>query len=283
MPDIAVLNGRLMPLSRAMISVEDRGGLFGGGVYEVVRVYGGAPFLLREHLRRFERSARAIQLAGRPTAAQWAQWARRAVAASRHREAKLYLHLTRGAAPRDHAFPPGVRPTTLMTVRSFTPFAIDPDRGVSAVTLPDIRWGRCDIKSLNLLPNVLAKQHAKRCGVFETILIRPGVGVTEGSSSNLMLVTRDGRLLTPPAGPTILSGITREVVLQLARREGLTVVEAAVPPERLTDAAELFLTGTLTEVVAVTRLDRRPVGDGRRGPVTRQLALRFQEFVRKSD
>jgi len=281
MANIAVLNGRLMPLSRAVISVEDRGYSFGDGVYEVVRVYGGVPFLLREHLWRFERSAQAIQLSRRPSPAQWERWARRAVAASGHDEAKLYLQLTRGVAPRDHVFPPKSRPTALVTVRPLTPFPIDPKGGVRVVTMPDIRWGRCDIKSLNLLPNVLAKQYAKQRGVFEALFIRPAVGVTEGSSSNLFLVARDGTVVTPPAGPTILSGITREAVIALARQDGLKVIEAAISPQQLAEAAELFLTGTLSEVVPVVRVDDRPVGLGRPGPFTLQLAGRFGQWVRQ--
>ena len=269
-----------MPLSRAAVPVEDRGYTFGDGVYEVVRVYQGVPFLLHEHLRRFVRSAAAIQLP-RPSPAQWERWVRRAVAASRYADAKLYLQLTRGVAPRDHAFPPRVRPTALVTVRPFTPLKIDPRRGVRVVTMPDIRWGRCDIKSLNLLPNVMAKQYAKRRGAFEALFIRPGVGVTEGSSSNIFLVARDGALLTPPAGPTILSGITRDVVIALARQDGLKVIESAIAAEQLAGAAELFLTGTLSEVVAVTRLDGRPVGSGRPGPCSQRLAERFRQWVQQ--
>lgn len=281
MPDVAILNGRLMPLAKASVSVEDRGYSFGDGVYEVVRVYGGTPFMLREHLRRFERSAEAIGLARRPSPAQWERWVRRALAASRYPEAKLYLQVTRGVAPRDHVFPPQGRPTTLLTVRSFAPFRINPKRGVSVVTMPDIRWGRCDIKSLNLLPNVLAKQYAKERGVFETVLIRPGVGVTEGSSSNLFLVASDGTVMTPPAGPTILSGITRDAVIELARKDGITVVEAAISAQQLAAASELFLTGTLSEVVPITRVDDRSVGGGRPGAVTRRLSRRFEEWVRQ--
>jgi len=278
MPDIAVLNGRIMPLSRAAVSVEDRGYTFGDGVYEVVRVYRGAPFLLREHLERFTRSAKAIGLPLTPAPARWERWVTQAIKASRYGEAKIYCSFTRGAAPREHTFPAVPKPTRLITVRPLLPSSVDPHQGVRVVTLPDLRWGRCDIKSLNLLPNVLAKQEAKRRGAFEAILVRPGVGVTEGASSNLFAVLRDGTVQTPPAGPAILTGVTREAVIAVARREGVTVIEAPLDPDAATGAAELFLTGTLTEIAPVTRWDDRVVGDCRPGPVTRRLMHSFQAW-----
>jgi len=282
MPNIAVLNGRLMPLSKATVPVEDRGYTFGDGVYEVVRVYRGAPFLLREHLERFARSAEAIGLPLTPPPARWERWVTQAVAASRYDEAKIYFSFTRGAAPREHAFPVEPKPTCLITVRPVappSPASHDPHRGVRVVTMPDLRWGRCDIKSLNLLPNVLAKQEAKRRGAFEAILVRAGVGVTEGASSNLFVVLRDGTVRTPPVGPAILTGVTRQAVIAVARRDGLGVVEAPVDLETVTAAAELFLTGTLTEIAPITRWDDRVVGDGRPGPVTRRLMGSFHAWI----
>jgi len=279
MADIAVLNGRLMPLSKAMVSVEDRGYTFGDGVYEVVRVYRGTPFLLREHLERFARSAEAIGLPLSPPPARWEQWVKRAVSASRYDEAKIYFSFTRGVAPREHAFPASPRPTCLITVRPVRPSSVDPHRGVRVVTMPDLRWGRCDIKSLNLLPNVLAKQQAKRQGAFEAVLIKPGVGVTEGASSNLFVVMRDGTVCTPPVGPTILTGVTRQAVIAVARQDGVTVTEAPIDLETVNGAAELFLTGTLTEIAPVIRWDDRVVGDGRPGPVTRRLMQSFQGWI----
>ena len=268
-----------MPLSTAMVHVEDRGYTFGDGVYEVVRVYDGHPFHLRQHLQRFRRSASAIQLPMVPSRRHWEQLSRKAIALSGYASAKLYLQLTRGAAPREHAFPRAGRPTALITIRPVGPLAVPPRRGVRVVTMPDLRWGRCDIKSINLLPNVLAKQHAKQRRAFETLLVKPGVGVTEGSSSNIFLVTRQGRIVTPPAGPTILSGITRSVAIALARQEGLDVAEAPISLQQLAQAKELFLTGTLTEVVPVVRWDNHVVGNGRPGPVTQWLAAAFRRKV----
>ncbi len=282
MPNIAVLNGRLMPLSKATVSVEDRGYTFGDGVYEVVRVYRGTPFLLREHLKRFTRSAEAIGLPLTPPPARWERWVTQAIKASRYDEAKIYFSFTRGVAPREHVFPAEPKPTRLITVRPVTPpspASHDPHQGVRVVTMPDLRWGRCDIKSLNLLPNILAKQQAKRQGAFEAILVRPGVGVTEGASSNLFVVMRDGTVCTPPVGPAILTGVTREAVMAVARRDGIAVIEAPIDLDTVSTAAELFLTGTLTEIAPITRWDDRVVGDGRPGPVTRRLMQSFQAWI----
>ena len=279
MPNIAVLNGRLMPLSKATVPVEDRGYTFGDGVYEVVRVYRGAPFLLPEHLDRFARSAEAIGLPLTPPPARWTRWVTQAVRASRYAEAKIYFSYTRGVAPREHAFPAAPRPTRLITVRPVTPATHDPHRGVRVVTAPDLRWGRCDIKSLNLLPNVLAKQEAKRRGAFEAVLVRPGVGVTEGASSNLFVVLDDGTVRTPPIGPAILTGVTRQAVIAVSRRVGIEVVEVPIDLETVERAAELFLTGTLTEIAPITRWNDRVVGDGRPGPVTRGLMASFQTWI----
>jgi D-alanine transaminase len=283
MPNMAVLNGRLMPLSKATVSVEDRGYTFGDGVYEVVRVYRGAPFLLQEHLVRFARSAEAIGLPLTPAPARWARWVAQAVGASRYAEAKVYFSYTRGVAAREHVFPADPKPTRLITVRPVAPASpgSDPHRGVSVVTLPDLRWGRCDIKSLNLLPNVLAKQEAKRRGAFEAILVRSGVGVTEGASSNLFVVLRDGTVRTPSVGPAILTGVTRQAVIAVARQAGVAVVEAPVDLVVLRTAAELFLTGTLTEIAPIIRCDDQAVGDGRPGPVTRRLMERFHAWIER--
>jgi len=268
-----------MPLSKATVSVEDRGYTFGDGVYEVVRVYRGVPFLLREHLERFARSAEAIGLPLSPPPARWIRWVTQAVTASRYDESKIYFSYTRGAAPREHTFPAAPKPTCVITVRPVTPPSHDPHLGVRVVTVPDLRWGRCDIKSLNLLPNVLAKQEAKRRGAFEAILVRSGVGVTEGASSNLFVVLSDGTVRTPPVGPAILTGVTRQAVIAVARREGLEVAEAPVDLETIERAAELFLTGTLTEIAPIIRWDDRTVHGGRPGPVTRRLMTSFHDWI----
>jgi D-alanine transaminase len=276
MPETAFVNGRFLPLADARVSVEDRGFQFGDGVYEVIRTYGGRPFKLEAHLARLNRSAQAINLRQPYSLEQWRGYVNEGLRLADFRESKIYLQITRGAAPRDHAYPTALEPTVVMTVRELHPLSAQVQAGgVNAMTFDDIRWSRCDIKSLNLLANVLARQQAKEAGVFEAILTRSGA-VTEGSVSNVFIV--DGQtLVTAPEGPFILSGVTREVVLALARREGLALSERYPSREELYAAAEVFLTGTTVEVLPVVRIDGNVVGTGEAGPVTRSLAKWFAE------
>jgi D-alanine transaminase len=278
MPDIGFVNGRFMPLEEATVPVEDRGFQFGDGIYEVIRTYHGQPFQLDSHLVRFERSAKAIELPLPWNLQQWAAHVRDGIKRSGYAESKVYLQLTRGAAPRDHAFPAGTKPTAVMTVREMRPMepALQAS-GVAVMTMDDWRWGRCDIKSVNLLPNVLARQKAKQAGAFEALFIRNGQ-VTEGSVSNVMIV-KAGRLLTAPEGERILSGVTRTIVLELARKEGLPVEERFVTRDELLHADEIFLTGTTVEVLPVIRVDGKAVGAGTPGPVTQKLQAAFQRFA----
>lgn len=278
MPDMACVNGRFSPLADAVVGIEDRGFQFGDGVYEVIRTYRGQPFSLEAHLARLERSARALHLSFGHTAAQWTSLIHEGLRLSRFPETKIYLQITRGTAPRDHPFPIDLAPTTVLTFRELRLLeASVRHAGVRAITTDDIRWGRCDIKSVNLLPNVLARQQAKEAGVFEAILIREGL-VTEGSVSNVMVV-RNGTVQTAPEGPRILSGVTRAVVLELARKEGLPVSEAFVAREELFTASEVFLTGTTVEVLPVVLIDGRVIGTGGPGPVSQSLARRWDAMI----
>lgn len=278
MPTIACVNGRFLPISRATVSVEDRGLQFGDGVYEVVRGYGGRLFRLDAHLDRLEQSARAIRLPIRYSRARWRRLVQRAFALSRFPDAKVYLQVTRGPAPRDHRFPETVRPTVVITVRRLEPLPETVRReGVSAITVPDLRWGRCDVKSLNLLANVLAREDARTAGAFEAILVRDGY-VTEGAVSNVFAVI-DGTVTTSPADPSILPGITRAATIELVRDAGLPLAERAVSVDELRRAPEVFLTGTTVEIVPVVSLDGVKVGDGSPGPTTRLLAQRFTQMV----
>lgn len=274
MPAIAFLNGRFLPWQEATVSIEDRGFQFGDGVYEVIRTYHGRPFELEAHLNRLDRSARELSLSQPYSRAQWREWIRQGIDAAGFAEAKVYIQVTRGAAPRDHAFPVDVPPTVVMTIRELLPFpAQTRATGVAAKTCEDLRWARCDIKSVNLLANVLAREEAKRAGVFEAILVKDGL-ITEGSVSNVLAV-QAGTVVTAPEGPRILSGVTRTVVLDLARKEGLTVREQFLPVESLYMADEVFLTGTTVEVLGVIRVDGRIIGAGSPGPITRALAARM--------
>jgi D-alanine transaminase len=274
-PDVGFVNGRFMPLAQATVPVEDRGYQFGDGVYEVVRTYHGRPFHLEAHLARLERSAEAIGVSVPYPREEWERLVTEGLRQAGYAHSKIYVQLTRGVAPRDHLFPADAQPAVVMTIRELHPLSEAlRQTGVEAMTTDDLRWGRCDIKSLNLLPNVMARQRAKEAGAFEAIFVRNGV-VTEGSVSNVMVV-REGRLCTAPEGPGILSGVTRKLVLDLARKEGLAVEERAVTIEELRRADEVLLTGTTVEVLAVVRVDQQPVGAGIPGPVTRQLDRWFQ-------
>jgi D-alanine transaminase len=271
MPDVACVNGQFMPLAEATVSVEDRGFQFGDGVYEVIRTYRGRPFELEAHLARLERSAQALDLPQPYSRSEWTQYVLEGIKRAAYPEAKIYLQITRGVAPRDHAFPVNATATVVMTIREFHALSRQvQDTGVSAMVINDIRWGRCDIKSVNLLANVLARQQAKQARVFETILVKDG-RVTEGAVSNVMAV-KGGAVITAPEGPLILSGITRAVVLELARKDGIPVQERAIPQTDLFGLDELFLTGTTVEVVGVVKVDDKVIGAGRPGPITQRLA-----------
>ena len=277
MPDIGFLNGAFMPLDDVKVSIEDRGFQFGDGVYEVVRTYGGVPFQLDAHLERLERSARAIYLS-MPGGSRWKDWVLEGIKRSGYSECKVYLQVTRGAAPRDHLFPSRVAPTIVMSIREMR--ALDPilrRTGVAVVTMEDLRWGRCDIKSVALLPNVLARQRASEAGAFEAILVRQGM-VTEGAVSNVMIV-RDGRVITPPEGPHILSGVTRRLVVDQAREAGISVEERNIGLDEFRHAEEVFLTGTTVEVLSVVRIDDATVGSGRPGRLTERLSSLFKEGI----
>jgi D-alanine transaminase len=206
--------------------------------------------------------------------AQWTQWIQQGLGQAGYQEAKVYIQITRGTAPRDHAFPSGVSPTVVMTIRELHPLNLQLRQdGVTARTCDDLRWSRCDIKSLNLLGNVLAREEARKAGVFEAILVKDGL-VTEGSLSNVMAV-RSGTIVTAPEGPRILSGVTRTVVLELARKEEIPVEEQFLSLDALYGAEEVFLTGTTLEVLGVVRIDGKTIGSGRPGPITKTLAARW--------
>lgn len=278
MPDIGFLNGDFMPVGEVKISIEDRGFQFGDGVYEVVRTYGGLPFQLGAHLARLERSARAIDLTMPVNATKWEEWVHEGIKRAGYPECKVYVQLTRGVAVRDHLFPRNTTPTIVMCVREMRP--LDPilcQTGVVVMTMDDVRWGRCDIKSINLLPNVLARQRASESGAFEAVLVRQDM-VTEGAISNVMIV-RASHLITPPEGPHILSGVTRQFVLDLARKDGIPVQERTIDLTEFRQAEEVFLTGTTIEVLPVVRIDNALVGSGQPGLLTTRLRALFQERI----
>ncbi len=269
------LDGAYVPKSEARVSPDDRGFLFGDGVYEVVRAIRGRMVDLERHLARLTHGAAALALAldrAGGAACVREAWARLLDAnALGDGEALCYAQLTRGAAPRAHAYPSADTPPTLYAFaqRIEPPDALR-ERGAAAVTYPDLRWARCDLKTVNLLPNVMAKQAAAAAGAFEALLLRDGV-LTEASHSGAFAVVR-GELRTHPLGPRILPSVTRAVVLELAAGLGIPAREVAVGEAELRGADELFVASTTADVMPVVRLDGRPVGSGAPGPVARALA-----------
>ncbi|HEY8341914.1 MAG TPA: D-amino-acid transaminase, partial [Calditerricola sp.] len=262
-------NDQLLSRNEVHIDLEDRAYQFGDGVYEVIRVYDGQLFLLKPHLERLQRSAQAIRIALPWTLPQLADRLQELVAANGLVDGAVYLQVSRGIAPRAHAFPRASQPVLVAYPLPAPRPNEAQERGVRATFVEDIRWLRCDIKSLNLLANVLAKEAAVERGASEAILHR-GETVTEGSASNIFIV--QGRVLrTHPANHLILDGITRRFVLELAAKEGISTAEAPFTREELLSADEAFFTSTTQEIVPIVEVDGRPIGAGVPGPVTRRL------------
>jgi len=271
MPRIAYVNGRYGPLSEAAVHVEDRGFQFADGIYEVWAVMDGR---LCDSEGHFERSLNELRIREPMTRAALSRVLRETFRRNRIRDGLLYLQITRGAARRDHAFPPpGTAPTVVVTAKPVDFAALDAKarKGVAVITQPDIRWGRCDIKTVGLLPNALAKQAAKEAGAGEAWLVDAEGFVTEGSSTNAWIVDGEGRLRTRDTGANILRGVTRKSLIELARECQIEVVEAPFTLVEAKAAREAFFTAASAFVTPVTAIDGKAVGDGRPGPVTLRL------------
>ena len=283
MPELAYVNGEFMPIEQAVVPIEDRGYQFGDGVYEVIASYEGRLFMLEAHLDRLERSLRELD---------YTPVSREAIRASveelfdraGYDRAGVYIQITRGVAPRNHAFSAGTPHQIVMTVR---PVKEIPEQlrnnGATAITVRDTRWGRCDIKTIQLLSNCLAKQQALEAGGDDAIFVSDQDIVREGTSSNLFIVS-NGRLVTHPLTQAILPGITRMVVMDLCKSAGLAVEETFFGMDALVTAEEVFFTGTITEVLGVARIDGKTIGDGKVGPTTRRIydLLRSQALAQAS-
>ena len=258
MPGVVYLNGEFLPRERATLSVDDRGFIFGDGIYEVTRVVNGRLFEADRHMRRLFYGLRGIGIESRLTADEIIDIHHRLIRenALTTGEGYVYLQITRGAAPRTHYFPPaGTAPTVFLFTSTFTPNRAQREAGATAVTYPDIRWSRCDLKTVNLLGAVLAKQAAVSTGALEAVFIRDGV-ITEGSHTNVFGVI-DGELRTYPRSNYILPGITRDVVLELAVEEGINVREIPILQTEIGRLDELFVTGTTSDVTPIVQLDRK--------------------------
>jgi D-alanine transaminase len=259
----------------------DRGFLFGDAVYEVLRVYRGKPFLADEHFARLARSLAAIRITGVDVEALRGRMFE-TIAAGPFQEAIVYIQVTRGAAPRGHAFPKDARPFELLYVQEYVdPYGELRRSGARVITHPDIRWDYCEIKSTNLLPNVLAYQTASEAECVEALLELPDGRLTEGTHSSFFAVL-DGALRTAPKSPLILPGCTRDLVIRLAGGLGLPVVEEPIMRRDLPRISELFLSGTTTEVFPIIAVDGKPVGSGAAGEVTRGLQAAYAQEVARS-
>lgn len=278
MPAIACVNGVFSAPEDARVSIEDRGYVFGDGVYETLRRYDGHLCAMDRHMSRLERSLLEVDIpvSIMPVVLQWTY---ETIEKSGLQNSVVYTQITRGTTPRKHYYEPGLIPNVLVTVRpiDFVPEELRLN-GVPCITAEDRRWARRDIKTISVLPNILAKQEAHSVGAFEAILVEPSGRVTEGSSTNCFAVF--GReVWASPTDSHILAGITREILLEIVPPTGIRMHEEIITNDRLHEADEIFITGSLTEVLGVTTLDGRPVGTGKVGPVTKQVYQTYMEFL----
>jgi D-alanine transaminase len=274
------LNGKFLPIEQAMVPVLDRGFIFGDGVYELVPVYSRVPFRIDEHLRRLERSLAEVKIRNPYTAAQWKEIIARLIGEQAFDDQGVYLQVTRGVAKRDHAFPKDVEPTVfIMSNPLVSPPRELVEMGAAAVSAADYRWLRCDIKSISLIGNCLLRQVSADAGAAETIMFRDGM-LTEASASNVFIV-KGGTIRSPAKSKLILPGITYDVVVELAQAAGMPVEFAEISEAEVRAADEVWITSSSKEVLAITELDGKPVGDGKPGPAFRRMHQLYQEFKQR--
>lgn len=274
---IVYLNGEFLPQSKAMVPALDRGFVFGDGVYEVIPVYGGRLFRLNEHLARLQNSLDGVRIQNPLTIAEWTRVLQTLVGRNNGGNLSVYFQVTRGVAPRDHAFPANTPATIYAMANPLSPVPQNIlEHGISAITVEDIRWRYCHIKAITLLPNVLLRQQAIDAGAQEAILVRDGE-VNEGAASNLFIV-KDNTVITPPKGPFLLPGITRDLILELAATNNIKHAECKLTVHDLETADEVWMTSSTKEILPVTRIDDRPVGGGRPGPMCARMLALYQDY-----
>ena len=283
MSRVAYVNGTYRPHGQAVVHIEDRGFQFADGVYEVWAVFDGRLADFEGHMARLKRSLTELKIDIPMSDAALSRVLAETVRRNRVRNGLVYLQVTRGTAPRDHAFPRDVAPSVVVTAKS-----VDPSRnealakqGAAAVSQPDLRWGRCDIKTVSLLPNVLAKQAARESGAYECLMYDEMGLVTEGSSTNVWIVDEDGRLRTRDTQANILKGITRTALMQLVKDEGIEIEERAFTVDEAKRAREVFVTAASTFVMPIVSLDGTKIGSGKPGPVATRLRETYLEQARR--
>ena len=283
MSRVAYINGTYRPHGQAVVHIEDRGFQFADGVYEVWAVFDGRLADFEGHMTRLKRSLTELKIDIPMSDAALSRVLAETIRRNRVRNGLVYLQVTRGTAPRDHAFPRDVAPSVVVTAKS-----VDPSRnealakkGAAAVSQPDLRWGRCDIKTVSLLPNVLAKQAARESGAYECLMYDEMGLVTEGSSTNVWIVDEDGRLRTRDTQANILKGITRTALMGLIKDEGIEIEERAFTVEEAKRAREVFVTAASTFVMPIVSLDGTKIGNGKPGPVATRLRETYLEQARR--
>lgn len=274
MSRIAYVNGRYLRQRDASVHIEDRGYQFADGIYEVCGVRGGRLMDEALHLERMQRSLGELRIALPVPLSALRHILREVIRRNRISNGMVYFQITRGVSPRDHPFPSAsVRPALVVTAKRLNEarVALSVEKGVAVVTMPDLRWARRDIKSVALLPNILAKQAAREAGAYEAWLVDKDGFITEGSSTNAWIVDKEGRLITRPAGPDILNGVTRRVLVEAARLEGIELVERPFTPEEAKAAREAFVSASSAIIIPVVRIDGEPVGNAAPGSTTLRL------------
>jgi len=279
MSRIAYVNGRYVPHRAASVHIEDRGYQFADGIYEVVAVRGGRLIDELPHLDRLDRSLGEMRIAAPMGRAPLRHAMREVIRRNRVENGIVYLQVTRGAAPRDHAFPKSAKPALVITAKRALPKFAQMERGIAVITLPDIRWKRRDIKTVNLTANVLAKQQAVDAGAADAWLVDEAGIVSEATASNAWIVTKKNELITHDPSPQILNGITRLSVLALAEKKGYRFVERAFSLKEAFGAAEAFVTGSTSWVTPVVTIDGKPVGGGKPGPLTKALQKLYADYA----
>lgn len=277
MSQIVYLNGQFLPIAQAQVSVLDRGFIFGDGVYEVIPVYSRHAFRLHEHIARLAQSLAGLRIDNPNHADRWQALVHELIARNESEDQSIYIQVTRGAAPRDHAFPKNTAPTVFMLSSALvTPPVSQCENGVSAISANDIRWDRCDIKAISLLPNVLLRQLAVDAGAVETVLFRDGI-LTEGAASNIFAVER-GVILAPPKDHHMLPGITYDLILELAAAHNIPIEIGHFPEARIRAADELWLSSSTKEVLAIVSLDGKAIADGKPGQLFRKMYNWYQDY-----
>ncbi|MFP6740316.1 MAG: D-amino-acid transaminase [Alphaproteobacteria bacterium] len=283
MSRIAYVNGRYVPHGEAAVHIEDRGYQFADGVYEVTAVVNGKLVDNEGHTVRLERSLGELQIDMPMSRAALEVVLNETVRRNGVRFGMVYMQITRGVAKRNHPFPENIRPALVVTAKR-APLMLDPDAvpGGRAITMPDIRWGRCDIKTVALLPNVLAKQKALEAGAYEAWLVDDDGFVTEGTSTNAWILDREGRLITRPLSNNILGGITRQTMLRLAQENDIEVVERPFTVEEAKAAREAFITSTTNFLKPITQIDDAVIGNGEPGETSRRMLGLYAAYCREA-